>query len=275
MNAALRRSTHLFLVLVALFVSMNAAAQENAPSSSPNERPKFMFVMHGGAGAISRENMTPELEKEYRAKMAEALEAGYRILNANGSGLDAIEAAIRILEDSPLFNAGKGAVFTHDGTNELDSSIMSGLTLAAGAVAGVKHIKNPISLARMVMEKSKHVMLVGDGAGGVREGTRRRARAGKLLPDRAALGGATKRRKKKRRRSRPAKMESAERLARWPWIWQAIWLPEHRPAASRTSASAASVIRQLSARGTYADNDSCAVSGYGRWRIFHPRECRA
>src|SRR2546421_8661123 len=133
------------------------------PTSQP-ARPQFMFVIHGGAGAIERSKMTPELEKEYRAKLTEALEAGYRILNNNGSGLDAIEAALRIMEDSPLFNAGKGAVFTNAGTNELDASIMDGHTLSAGAVAGVKHIKNPISLARMVMEKSPHVMMVGEGA---------------------------------------------------------------------------------------------------------------
>jgi beta-aspartyl-peptidase (threonine type) len=108
--------------------------------------------------------MTPELEKEYRAKLTEALEAGYRVLNSGGSGLDAIETALRIMEDSPLFNAGKGAVFTSAGTNELDASIMDGRTLGAGAVAGLKHIKNPISLARLVMEKSPHVMMVGEGA---------------------------------------------------------------------------------------------------------------
>ncbi len=135
-----------------------------ATTAPTNERPEFMFVIDGGAGAIERSKMTPELEKEYRAKLTEALEAGYRVLNRNGSGLDAVEAAIRIMEDSPLFNAGKGAVFTNAGTNELDSSIMDGRTLGAGAVAGLKHIKNPISLARMVMEKSPHVMMVGDGA---------------------------------------------------------------------------------------------------------------
>lgn len=123
-----------------------------------------MFVIHGGAGAIERSKMTPELEQQYRAKLTEALEAGYRILSGGGSGLDAVEAALRIMEDSPLFNAGKGAVFTSAGTNELDASIMDGRTLGAGAVAGLKHIKNPISLARLVMEKSPHVMMVGEGA---------------------------------------------------------------------------------------------------------------
>ena len=125
---------------------------------------KTMFVMHGGAGTITRQNMTPEQEAAIRAKMEEALKTGHAILARGGTSVDAVEASIRILEDSPLFNAGKGAVFTHEGRNELDSSIMDGKTMKAGAVAGVTIIKNPISAARAVMEKSKHVMLVGKGA---------------------------------------------------------------------------------------------------------------
>jgi L-asparaginase / beta-aspartyl-peptidase len=132
--------------------------------SHAQEAKKFRLVVHGGAGTILRETMTPELEKAYRDKLSEALLAGHNILKGGGSGLDAIEATIKILEDSPLFNAGKGAVFTNEGANELDSSIMDGATLKAGAVAGVKHIKNPISLARLVMEKSPHVIMVREGA---------------------------------------------------------------------------------------------------------------
>jgi beta-aspartyl-peptidase (threonine type) len=124
----------------------------------------FGIVVHGGAGTIARAKMTPQMEAEYRAKLQEALMAGYKILAGGGTSLDAIEAAIKILEDSPLFNAGKGAVFTAEGTNELDASIMDGKTKMAGAIAGVKRIKNPITLARMVMEKSPHVMMAGDGA---------------------------------------------------------------------------------------------------------------
>jgi beta-aspartyl-peptidase (threonine type) len=108
--------------------------------------------------------MTPETEAAYRSKLTEALTVGYEVLKNGGSSLDAVEKAIMIMEDSPLFNAGKGAVFTNAGTNELDASIMDGKTLQAGAVAGVKHVKNPIKLARLVMEKSPHVMLTGDGA---------------------------------------------------------------------------------------------------------------
>ena len=125
---------------------------------------KIMLVVHGGAGTITRKNMTPETEQKYRASLEEAMRAGHEILVKGGSSLDAVEATVRILEDNPLFNAGKGAVFTHEGKNELDASIMDGKTLKAGAVAGVTIIKNPITAARAVMEKSKHVLMVGRGA---------------------------------------------------------------------------------------------------------------
>ena len=125
---------------------------------------RFAFAIHGGAGTILKSNMTPEVENAYREKLNEALMAGYEILKVGGSSLNAVESAIRLMEDSPLFNAGKGAVFTSEGTIELDASVMDGKTLRAGAVAGVKHVKNPISLARLVMEKSPNVLMVGDGA---------------------------------------------------------------------------------------------------------------
>ena len=122
-----------------------------------------MLVIHGGAGVI-RADLTPEKEKLVRADLEAALKAGYGVLKNGGTSLDAVSKAIVVLEDSPRFNAGKGAVFTHDGRNELDSSIMDGATLRAGAVAGVHHIKNPVLLARAVMEKSPHVFMVGEGA---------------------------------------------------------------------------------------------------------------
>ncbi|MCH7612504.1 MAG: isoaspartyl peptidase/L-asparaginase [Candidatus Marinimicrobia bacterium] len=124
----------------------------------------FGLVIHGGAGTITKENMTPEKETAYINKLTEALKKGYNILDKGGSSLDAVEATIKIMEDSPLFNAGKGAVFTGAGTNELDASIMDGNTLQAGAVAGVKTVKNPISAARKVMEETWHVLLAGTGA---------------------------------------------------------------------------------------------------------------
>jgi beta-aspartyl-peptidase (threonine type) len=125
---------------------------------------KLGLVIHGGAGTIERSKITPEKERDYRAGLERALAAGYEILKRGGSSLDATEAAVRVLEDDSHFNAGRGSVFTSAGTNEMDAAIMDGKTLAAGAVAGLKHIKNPISLARLVMEKSGHVMIDGEGA---------------------------------------------------------------------------------------------------------------
>ncbi|NOY36644.1 MAG: isoaspartyl peptidase/L-asparaginase [Chlorobi bacterium] len=124
----------------------------------------WAIVIHGGAGTILRGNMTPEKEQQYRQKLNEALDTGAAILEKGGNGLDAVEATIHVMENSPLFNAGKGAVFTHDGHNEMDAAVMSGSDLNAGAVAGVGDIKNPISAARAVMEKSEHVLLSGKGA---------------------------------------------------------------------------------------------------------------
>lgn len=127
-------------------------------------RQAWAIVIHGGAGDMVAERMNPLLEKEYRIALAAALNAGKITLQQGGSALDAVEVTIRTMEDSPLFNAGKGAVFTHDGKNELDASIMDGSNMKAGAVAGVTNIKNPISAARAVMEKSPHVLLSGAGA---------------------------------------------------------------------------------------------------------------
>jgi len=122
-----------------------------------------VLVIHGGAGVVRKE-MTPEKEKAVRAGLEKALQAGYSALKSGASSLDAVTRAIVVLEDDPNFNAGKGAVFNHDGRNELDASIMDGATLRAGAVANVHRIKNPIELARAVMEKSEHVMLIEEGA---------------------------------------------------------------------------------------------------------------
>ena len=122
-----------------------------------------VMVIHGGAGVIGKD-VTPQKEKIVRADLRKALEAGYAVLKSGGTSLDAVSHAIVIMEDAPEFNAGKGAVFTHDGRNELDAAIMDGATLRAGSVANVHRIKNPILLARAVMEKSPHVMLIDDGA---------------------------------------------------------------------------------------------------------------
>ncbi len=160
-----RKSCRLWLVpsLLVLWLCGAVCGQTTSGETRVSEA-NFGIVIHGGAGVRPREEMTPELEREYREALDQSLNAGYEILKRGGSSLDAVEAAIRVMEDSPLFNAGKGAAFTNAGTNELDSSIMDGKTLKAGGVATVKHIKNPISLARLVMDKSPHVLMVADGA---------------------------------------------------------------------------------------------------------------
>ena len=128
------------------------------------EKPAYAIVIHGGAGNISPQFISSERAEALSKKLTEVLEKGVSILDSGGTSLDAVEAVIRIMEDSPLFNAGKGAVFTHEGKNEMDASIMDGKTLNTGAVAGIGDIKNPISAARIVMEKSPHVLLSGKGA---------------------------------------------------------------------------------------------------------------
>ena len=125
---------------------------------------RITLVIHGGAGTITRANMSPEREKAYRDAMNTALEKGYDVLKKGGTSVQAVEAAIHVMEDSPLFNAGKGAVFTNEGKNELDAAIMEGKSMKAGAVAGVTTIKNPISAAIAVMDQSVHVMMAGKGA---------------------------------------------------------------------------------------------------------------
>lgn len=128
------------------------------------EKQEWAIVVHGGAGGMSRERLVPGLDSMYRESLKEAMKIGSDILASGGSALDAVEKTVNALEDNPLFNAGKGAVFTHEGKNELDAAIMDGSTLAAGAIAGVTDIKNPISAARMVMTNSPHVFLLGKGA---------------------------------------------------------------------------------------------------------------
>src|SRR6184192_1107282 len=152
-----------FLICGLLALAALAGAQQFGRMSSTKEN-KIGLVVHGGAGTIERGKMTPEREREYRAGVENALRAGWEILQHGGSSLDATEAAVRTFEDDPNFNAGKGSVFSAAGTNEMDAAIMDGKTLKAGAIAAVQHVKNPIDLARLVMEKSPHVLMAGEGA---------------------------------------------------------------------------------------------------------------
>jgi beta-aspartyl-peptidase (threonine type) len=151
-----------FALTLAGAFSCSAAAQGGA-GVTPGKH-KWALVLHGGAGVIERNSMTAEAEANYRAGLKEGLTAGASVLDKGGSSLDAVEAAIKLLEDNPLFNAGRGAVFAADGTNQLDAAIMDGKTMGAGSVANVQRTRHPISLARAVMERSPHVMLIGSGA---------------------------------------------------------------------------------------------------------------
>jgi beta-aspartyl-peptidase (threonine type) len=149
------RTIRLLAMLLAVIVPTLAGAQETR---------RIMMVIHGGAGTITRASMTAEAEAQYRGALETALRTGHAVLARGGSSVDAVEATIRVMEDNPLFNAGKGSVFTHEGRNELDAAIMEGKNRRAGSVAGVTIIRNPISAARAVMERSPHVMMVGRGA---------------------------------------------------------------------------------------------------------------
>ncbi|GAA0649886.1 isoaspartyl peptidase/L-asparaginase family protein [Brevundimonas lenta] len=128
------------------------------------EAPQWSFAIHGGAGVIERSSLTPEQDAAYRAALHRALQAGQQVLAGGGSAMDAVQAAIEVMEDDPLFNAGRGAVFTAEGRNELDAAVMNGTDLTAGSVAGLTTTRHPIAAARAVMEKSPHVMLIGPGA---------------------------------------------------------------------------------------------------------------
>ena len=147
-----------------LGAGMITATGMTAPAQAPQTAHHWSIVVHGGAGVIERSKLGPEGDKAYREGLKNAVEAGTAILDKGGSALDAVEAAIHVLEDDPHFNAGRGAVFSREGKNEMDSSIMDGSSLKAGAVAGVQHTRHPISAARAVMEKSPHVMIAGPGA---------------------------------------------------------------------------------------------------------------
>ena len=229
-----------------------------------------MLVMHGGAGTITRQNMTADMEKQYREKLEEALRAGHAVLAKGGSSLDAVETSIRILEDSPLFNAGKGAVFTHDGRNEMDASIMNGKDLRAGAVAGVTIVKNPISAARAVMEKSPHVMMAGHGADLFA------TQAGLEIVDPSYFW--TERRWKDLQRE----LMNEGTAASHKGTVGALALDQSGNLAAGTSTGGTTNKRwgrigdsPIIGAGTYADNDSVAVSCTGtgeffiRWTVAH------
>jgi beta-aspartyl-peptidase (threonine type) len=240
--------------------------------------PRVVLLVHGGAGTLRKADMTRDQEAAYRAAITQALQAGYAILHQGGPSLTAVVAAIHILEDSPLFNAGRGAVFTRAGANELDAAVMDGRTLKAGAVAGVRHIANPIELARLVMDKSPHVMLIGEGAEAFA-----REHGVPLVPKSYFF---TEQRWKEYQEARDAERRGAAKGRvsatdldpRREWKYGtvgAVALDAQGNLAAGTSTGGTSY--KLPGRvgdspiigaGTYANNASCAVSATGQGEYF-------
>jgi L-asparaginase / beta-aspartyl-peptidase len=236
-----------------------------ASAADPPQR-TIAIAIHGGAGVMPASDLTPEREAAYREGLNLALEAGYAVLERGGSSLDAVTAAVRTLEDNPLFNAGRGAVLTHRGEAELDASIMDGKTLRAGAIAGVMHVKNPIELARLVMEKSPHVMMIGSGAEefALQQGLT-------LVPNSYFV---TELRQQQLERA-IAKEKSAAKPAGTGTVG-AVALDREGNIAAATSTGGMTNKRHgrvgdspIIGAGTYANNASCAVSatGYGEYFI--------
>lgn len=228
---------------------------------------KVVLVIHGGAGVISKKKTTPEIEKQYRDALELALKTGHQALT-KGSSLDAVEGAIRVMEDSPLFNAGKGAVFNRDGRQELNASIMEGKTKQAGAIAGINRVKNPISGARAIMEKSEHVFMIGEGA----ERFCRDQKLEMVSPlyfwtDKAwkQLQDADAKKTAATDASDPAHFGTVGAVA----------LDAKGNLAAGTSTGGINYVRPgrvgdspIIGAGTYADNESCAVSCTGKGELF-------
>ncbi len=251
-----RASLSFFFYALILLFNQSIISQTNS---------KYGIVIHGGAGTILRTSMTPEKEAEYTAKLNEALQTGYNILETGGTSLDAINAAIIILEDSPLFNAGKGAVLTEKGAAELDVSIMDGKTLMAGAAAGIKHVKNPINLARLVMEKSPHVMMIGAGA-------EEFAKENNLeMVDNSYFITKERWESYKKMRQREEERKKVEKQG----TVGAVALDKNGNLAAGTSTGGMMMKKfgrvgdtPVIGAGTYANNNTCAVSATGHGEYF-------
>ncbi|RUO49978.1 isoaspartyl peptidase/L-asparaginase family protein [Pseudidiomarina donghaiensis] len=234
----------------------------------------FAIAIHGGAGTITRDSMTPEREAQYEAKLQEAVNAGYAVLEKGGDSMDAIVVAIQILEDSPLFNAGRGAVYTWDGHHELDASIMNGATREAGAVASVKTVKSPIALAREVMEESVHVMLSGEGAEAFGK------QQGLELVDNSYFNTDARFKALQRMKKQVGNPQDKTAWAHMDDNFKygtvgAVALDKHGNLAAGTSTGGMTGKRwgrigdaPIIGAGTWADNDSCAVSATGHGEYF-------
>lgn len=237
----------------------------------------FGIVIHGGAGTIARDSMTPLQQQAYESTLKHAVDTGYQVLANGGSSLDAVSAAVVVLEDSPLFNAGRGAVYTFDGKHELDAAIMRGDNRAAGAVAGVTTVKNPIKLARAVMEHSEHVLLAGQGA-------EQFARSRQLeLVDNSYFDTEFRYQTLQKALKAMAKTPHQAQLRlspAFPVAWNvgtvgAVAVDQHGLLAAATSTGGMTAKRfgrigdaPLIGAGTFADNSSCAVSATGHGEFF-------
>jgi L-asparaginase / beta-aspartyl-peptidase len=247
------------------FMGIDARAQSEPAAG-------IAIAVHGGAGTILRDQMTQETEQAYRDKMTEALRSGYEVLRQGGSSLDAVTAAIVILEDSPLFNAGHGAVLTSEGTVELDASIMDGSDRSAGAVAGLQHIRNPIRLARLVMEQSPHVIMAGNGAEQFAQEL-----GMDLVPNEYFL---TPRRREQLEQIQRQQQDSPTGSLLPPDEQKfgtvgAVALDRNGNLAAGTSTGGTANKRfgrigdsPIIGAGTYADNETCAVSSTGHGEFF-------
>ena len=227
----------------------------------------FAIAIHGGAGTLPRAEISPDRRRQYHEGLDAALQAGYAVLQAGGSSIAAITTAVMSLEDNPLFNAGRGAVFTLDGRNELDASIMAGATLNAGAVCGVLHIKNPVTLARAVMEQSEHVLLAGAGAEEFALG-----QGFSLVPQSYFY---TEERWRQLERIRGGDQQLSALTISHVGTVGAVALDSKGDLAAATSTGGMTGKRfqrigdsPIIGAGTYADNRSCAVSATGHGEVF-------
>jgi beta-aspartyl-peptidase (threonine type) len=246
-----------------------AACAVLAPAMAADHAGPVAIAIHAGAGTIEREDLSPELEAKIRAKLVEAARAGHEVLTGGGTALDAVTRAVTLLEDAPYFNAGRGAVFNAEGQNELDASIMDGATLNAGAVAGVHNVRNPVLLARKVMTDSVHVMLIGAGA----EAFGRRH--GIAFEDDAYFYTERRWQQLERARARASESAMAARPDTWLSTVGAVALDASGDLAAATSTGGMTNKQwgrvgdvPVIGAGTYADNDSCAVSATGHGEYF-------
>jgi beta-aspartyl-peptidase (threonine type) len=254
------------LFRAALAAAFAFVAQPALADDHEEKKPTWSIAIHGGAGTISREKMTPEQEAAYEAALQEALDAGAKVLAEGGSAMDAVQAAIIPMEDSPLFNAGRGAVFTWEGRNELDASIMDGRDRSAGAVTGVTTIKNPILLADKVRTDSPHVFLMGEGA--------EEFASGQGLETAGPEWFETERRKKSLERLKAEQLSALDVDHKFGTVG-AVALDSQGNLAAGTSTGGMTGKRwgrigdaPVIGAGTYADNRSCAVSATGWGEYF-------